>query len=691
MDFPFSSLLINKKTILKIAVPSASSIGIFGGTGSTVEYKIMVNYNGQADLLLSLQIPPDYYPYQFKKTNLYDYLTNVNKYIVVNNHVSDEKKKIKESLQSRINTLLSKVKEFGSSLWNEDLYDTGIVFRNNQFWNNKKTTLLFIEQFIADDYTNIEDGYDLLPVHKKLIVTNYRAARDPYTIFKEEVFNCFKNKGSSGAGNGNNCNSNNLAKKFMEYMANYNLEEINSIYRFGKYIEFWNRLIEENKEQMKTLGFEEWITKEKLFSLDDKVDKVLAKKYETTIFTKEELCLLHTWADDSNGNAKCDTPSDWKTSIDKDKFKIGYKPFTASKPSKTHHPALEQQILPGTAPLAEGSQKDIIVFLYQFAASIDKYAKSSEFKSEFASDHRKDAMTNVLNNVAEIAANIKTRISKIRDYFKAIGVVDSSFNPEGNNPSWTTTNSKTFTVLTYPPSAFGAGEATIQSMSKFPFIYKDIGLRQPIPANLLTTATASKVHEDHDEDDLSHEIFSVDDNGWWWKIGSAHLDPTNLLEFRGQSDTILILANEDDWNLLKDPNSGTLKAASSLLASNKAKGSDSANFEEIDIRKVQGNEPELRNNKGYHVSYNKYHLWNEGLRSPIALNLLLDNLVDIFQRQYDTEFKGTNNGSAGTGSSSGSANNVNSKYQEAMDWGSYWHEHFINGTHKTTTSSGNQK
>ncbi|GCE64083.1 hypothetical protein MHSWG343_10910, partial [Candidatus Mycoplasma haematohominis] len=488
MDFPFSSLLINKKTILKIAVPSASSIGIFGGTGSTVEYKIMVNYNGQADLLLSLQIPPDYYPYQFKKTNLYDYLTNVNKYIVVNNHVSDEKKKIKESLQSRINTLLSKVKEFGSSLWNEDLYDTGIVFRNNQFWNNKKTTLLFIEQFIADDYTNIEDGYDLLPVHKKLIVTNYRAARDPYTIFKEEVFNCFKNKGSSGAGNGNNCNSNNLAKKFMEYMANYDLEEINSIYRFGKYIEFWNRLIEENKEQMKTLGFEEWITKEKLFSLDDNVDKVLAKKYETTIFTKEELCLLHAWSDSDSSSSgggndeKCSDPSKYQEQISKNKFQIGYQPGTVSKPSKTHHPALEQQILPGTAPLAEGSQKDIIVFLYQFAASIDKYAKSNEFETEFGSDFRKEAMKNVLNNVGEIASNIKSRIDNIREYFKAIKVVDSSFDPKSK--CWTTTNSKTFTVLTYPPSAFGAGEATIQSMSKFPFIYKDIGLKQPIPANL---------------------------------------------------------------------------------------------------------------------------------------------------------------------------------------------------------------
>ncbi|WP_216083155.1 hypothetical protein [Candidatus Mycoplasma haematohominis] len=322
------------------------------------------------------------------------------------------------------------------------------------------------------------------------------------------------------------------------------------------------------------------------------------------------------------------------------------------------------------APLAEGSQKDIIVFLYQFAASIDKYTKSNEFETEFRSDYRKEAMKNVLNNVGEIASNIKSRIENIREYFKAIKVVDSSFDPK--NKCWTTTNSKTFTVLTYPPSAFGAGEATIQSMSKFPFIYKDIGLKQPIPANLTAASPAvSQVHDDGEEEDLSHEIFSVDDNGWWWKIGSAHLDPTNLLEFRGQSDTILILANEDDWNLLKDPNSGTLKAASSLLASNKEKGGDSASFEEIDIKKVQGNEPELRNNKGYHVSYNKYHLWNEGLRSPIALNLLLDSLVDIFQRQYDPEFTGVNNG--GTVSSGSTNVDYKDKYHYSCCFnGSGW-------------------
>lgn len=137
-----------------------------------------------------------------------------------------------------------------------------------------------------------------------------------------------------------------------------------------------------------------------------------------------------------------------------------------TQPKPTHHPALEQQIIPGSAPLSEGSQKDIIVFLYQFAASIDTYTKESDFSTHFANDYRKDAMQNALNNAYKMSQNLNERIKNIRDYFKKINVVDSNFDPD--NSKFTTTNSKTFTVLTYPPSSFGAGEATIQSMSKFP-------------------------------------------------------------------------------------------------------------------------------------------------------------------------------------------------------------------------------
>lgn len=292
----FRSAYLNKKVLFSTGVPIVGSFGLLGRNTGEAEYKIMVNYNGQADLLLSLQIPPDYYPYQFKKFNLYDYLTNVNKYLVSNDKVSANKKSISEKLQKKVNEHLSKIKEFGPSLWNEDLYDTGIVFRNNQFWSQKKTVLLFLEQFIADDYQDIREAYGLLPRHKELIVTNYRAARDPYTIFSKKIFDCFNQNGNNA--NSSNCsdgNEKNLYEKFKKYMDEYDREDTNSLYRFGRFIDFWNNLVSKNEENLKTLGFYKLIKEENqnLFSIEGSEDQKLAKKYLGAVFTKEEICYLN--------------------------------------------------------------------------------------------------------------------------------------------------------------------------------------------------------------------------------------------------------------------------------------------------------------------------------------------------------------------------------------------------------------
>lgn len=131
-----------------------------------------------------------------------------------------------------------------------------------------------------------------------------------------------------------------------------------------------------------------------------------------------------------------------------------------------HHPSFEQHVIPGTAPLSEGSQKDIIVFLYQFAAAINSYAASTDFQTHFKNDYRREAMAKALNNAYQMSQNLNNRIENIREYFKKIGVVDKSFDPTSKN--YTTSTSKTFTILSYPPNSFGLGEAVIQSMSKFP-------------------------------------------------------------------------------------------------------------------------------------------------------------------------------------------------------------------------------
>ncbi|AEW45874.2 putative ABC substrate-binding protein-iron [Mycoplasma haemocanis str. Illinois] len=604
-------LQVNKKVLIFSGSPFLGFAGFLRASDQEIkDYKIMVNYNGQADLLLSLQIPPDYYPYQFKKTSLYDYLTDVDQYVITNAHTSTNKSQIKVKLQSRLNELLGKVKEFGPSLWNEGLYDSGLVFRNDQFWSNKRTSILFLEQFVADDHAIISNALNILPTHKDLIITNYRAARDPYTIFSKKVFKCFKEHNinlSSSSANDDTCdeNSKKIGEKLREYIFQYNKESINSLYRFGRYIDFWNKLFSEHSSQLSQLKIEDWIKKDKLFSLKEH-DQEIAKKYVNTVFTQEEINTLNNW----NGNGS------WQSNY-------------LSTLSKTHHPALEQTTIPGEAPLAEGAQKEVVIFLFQFAALLDKYSKSSNFETEFKHDYRKEFIKNALQNAATMGNNLQTRITSIRDYFKKIGVVDSSYEPSKGNNS----NSKSLAILTYPPTSYGAGEATIQSMSKFPFIYSDIGLRQVFPKNI-NTATS-----------MEDDIFSVDDNGWWWKIGKADLDPSHLLKFEGTADNILILANPEDWSLLKDKNSAAVKSIGNLL-----KNRTSNN---IDPYKV--------NSDDYPVKYNKYHLWNEGLRSPIALNLLLDSLVDMFQKWYDKGFSHV------------------SEYCKAMEWGWYWSQQFVEG------------
>ncbi|OAL10443.1 iron ABC transporter substrate-binding protein [Candidatus Mycoplasma haematobovis] len=643
--------MLNKKVIVASAFPCLSGIGFLGSNPTNVHYKIMVNYNGQADLLLSLQIFPDYYPYQFKKTTLYDYLTNVNDYLVVNEHTSPEKKKLKEGLQKRLDDLLGNVKEFGPSLWNEDLYETGLVFKNDQQWSNRSTSILFLEQFIADDFVDINESTNSLPAYKDLIITNYRAARDPYTIFSKNVFNCFKeDMQKTSSSDDETCKKDQdqdqkIATEFKKYIAKYDKESINSLYRFGKYIGFWNDLFTKTGDRLNRLEIEKWIKNKNLFALDITKDKQLAEKYARTIFTKEERDTLNSWIEDTPP-----PPKTWQAAYISSIQQASAPVLVPSSSIKlVHHPALEQQTLPGSAPLAEGSQKEVIVFLFQFAALIDEYVKRSgknNFATDFVNDPRKEFMQNALKNAQAMAKNLEDRTTAIRDYFKKIEVVDSDFEPaklRQSSQSINNSKSKAFAIVTYPPSSFGAGEATIQSMSKFPFLYTDIGLKQVLPKNL--DKDLSHKHEDG-EISLEDEIFSVDDNGWWWKIGNVNLDSSNLFQFENQADSLLVLANPEDWNLINDKNAVTLKSLGTLLKSK----------ETIDASKIGSN--------GYPVSYNKYHLWNEGLRSPIALNLLLDNLVDIFQRQYDPDFKNSKDN--------------NNCYKKAMDWGNYWHEAFIN-------------
>lgn len=664
--------LLQKKMIFLTLTASASpslTMIKFSSLDNSSHYKIMVNYNGQADLLLSLQIPPDYYPYQFKQRSLYDYLTNINKYIIADSKTSNDKQDIGKKIQERINELISNIKEFGPSLWNEDLYEGGLVTKNEQMWSSKKTDYLFLEQFILDDSASPLYLAGTLPKHKNLIVTNFRAARDPYTLFNEEVYKYFlnksKNPNSPSAGTASQeSNNHKLASKIYEYYKKYSKLKPNTLYRTAKYMDFWNSFcntldnLQQNRgKEANELGeLKNFISlpkqNEAIFSTysdikekqdsKSKADKEIAELFETFIFDDEEKEILKEFVDRENG------------------FKINYLNNGISKVSapennsicKTelnsspgvlaHHPALEHSTMPGSSPVSEGTQKDLMVYLAQIATSLYNISQSNEFAKDFEKDFRKQYIENALKNALSIVNNYKERLKKIREFLQSAKIVDSNFDPEKGK--FTKDQSKSVAIISYPPAQLGAGNSTIQTVSKYPFLYRELGLKEVLP-NSLGQAAIKQVSSHTPK--LNKDIFGVDDNGWWWNLGDFNFEGSQLSEFEQTADSIIFVATEDDWNILKSDENPKLEFLKRLLK----------------------NETQATNSTvSSKFSYSNYHLWNEGLRSPIALNLLLDNLVDLLVKQFGINVDNGNNG----------AENLKQKYQEALDWGNYWKTTFIN-------------
>lgn len=618
---------LNLKMILLTGTPCCSpSFIALKGSETEFHYKILANYNGQAELLLSLQIPPDYFPYQFKQRGLYDYLTHINRYLVTEGS-SAEKQGLGDKIQGRINQLVGKVTTFGPSLWNEDLYAGGLVNRNVQFWNTKSADYLFLEQFILDDSSDFLFLIQRLPKHSHLAVTNFRAARDPYSLFGEDVYRHFVKNGRNG--------SNAFATKLLEYYRKYSKISPNSLFRSAKYIEFWSDFCSDLQQKSKENGYSGDLSslfsipssKEQLFAPFGKKehDRHIAQKFFEAIFTEEEL----NWLKD-NGNRNGGGEQKFEFNYLKKNGQVQGNGSEHVCPSalhsqfeQVHHPALEHQTMKGSSPVSEGTQKELFVYLAQMAIALDKMFKTSNFSSVFNGDSRQEFIKKAWSNAIEIAKNYRERLKNVRSYLQKIKVVDEGFDPE--QKKYSKNNSKTLAIISYPPSQLGAGDATIQTISKYPFLYTELGLKEVIPKNLT---------ENGEKHEMDEDLLGVDDNGWWWKLGDFNFSSKGLDSFSKTADSIILLATEDDWNILNAWDSPKLRSLKSLLNHQEDK----------------------------YITTSNYHLWNEGLRSPIALNLLLDVLVKSLTKQFGT------NGSH------------QEEYKKALSWGNYWETTFVNGT-----------
>ena len=105
---------------------------------------------------------------------------------------------------------------------------------------------------------------------------------------------------------------------------------------------------------------------------------------------------------------------------------------------------------------------------------------------DFKGDARLGKMKNALKNANSIAGNLDARLTAIKAYFKAIGA-----------------ENKVVALTTVAP---GGGVSTIQTNSKYSFLFDRLGLKYPMPKNF---KTITKVSGDKE----SPSVFSMDDNG----------------------------------------------------------------------------------------------------------------------------------------------------------------------------------
>lgn len=650
------------------------------------KFKILANYNGQADLLLSLQIPPDYYPLQFKEKRLRDYLVNPQDYLITNHLTSDDKKVIKQQIKNRFTNLLKQVTTFGPSLWNNAIYNSGDVSRNVEFWTTKKVDLMFMERFVLDDFKSILSSALVLPEYKNLIETNFRASRDQFTTFSKNVFAKIENNNHSDD------QDSKLALMLSKWLQDAPDEDPDALYRYASYMRFWQRQIESNKAELKKAGMFDWVA-----NYNENSNSFKITNYKPIFFPESQKMAKEHQYDQKLAalyqKVIFDSDSEKKIQQQKPGWQLNY--LTNFPPKivnqRYHHPAFEQQADPGSSPAAEGSQRDAMIYLYQLANGINGYVKkfSTDFQASFQGDPRQQFLQHALHNVSWISHDLKNRLKAIRTYFQKIQVVDENYNPENNN--YDTTNSKIVSIVTYPPTTGGAGNATIQTISKFAFIYHDLGLKQVLPLEEKTNNSSSdpKVMElDYTKDnsvkyagynpdgdrEKGYELFNIDDNGWWWNLGDAHKDTSNLKHFVNSSDTVIITATTQDWNRITGADDSITSGARVL--SSIAKNSHITTFKNSDINNYDHHLPNAKKDNNYPVNHVEYGLWNEGLRSPFAVNMVLDQLVSIIQNQYDHNLLNQYQDS----SINNQQDNNQSLYQKAMDWGCYWKDYFINAS-----------
>lgn len=618
-------------TAAAVATPVVASVSCSWINDKSVNhYKLMPTYTGEADQLLALGIKPDYYPLQLDSTKPYEYLTNPAKFLNIQDN------QFREAFSNKIKSLMSGV-TLGTSWWNQQALDAGEKGSDPSYWQRQSADVLLYEHYLLDDDSKVIDSA-IAPKHDEAmtIQTNFRWSRDPYTRLSKGVIFGLEyvdmeyvngkliwswKKDASGKdiipaaktpiASKDGSDSVVLEQSDIDIIQAFINDNVDSegkgswIYNSKFFSWIFHTMYLDNDDFSKS-AFKAWIVDTSTsyaFDLDKNIDAKLEKLFAASTYTQEEVDAGITLPNYSlNGRA--------------------------------HHPIYEQQEGDvGAAPMFEGSMRDNMLYLFNVsyqvqnltrwgnvygeaaynAATPEVKVKYDEVRNKIAKLPQHDQMRDAFANADKITAELKTRMSKMKDYFAFLGA-----------------NDKTFGIVTIAP---GAGQSTIQSMSKYSFLYRELGFKQPIPNNLDEIASQATEHAKQDG-----ALFNMDDNGWWWNLGNSTESITrNLQQFtnanKGNMDIAVITARDSDFNDIVANQQPVRVALAKAIGTNTPSSQLSS----------------MKTN---------YDLWNEGIKTPFVFHMVLDEILDRTEQWAKAN---------------GKSIDVNDqRRKDALSWGNYF-------------------
>ena len=578
-------------------------------------YPLLPTYTGQADQLIALNVLPDYYPLQLGATEPYDYLSpGLKKYMY------DPSSTFAQNFEKKITSMMNRIPVKGTSWWNMQALAPGERGSDPSYWERQKGDVLLYEHYLLDDDEKVIDS-NTAPRHywETAVETNFRWSRDPFTRLSKgviygidliDVKDGVWKKGpnfdtaNSVTINGDTVQITSSDKKILERFINENTigNKGSWIYNSRYFAYLYHSMFLDNPEFMNS-DFANWImdsTVENPFDANDRNNEWIRRLFAASTYTDEEK----------------------QAGISS--------PYYLTKPVR-HHPIYEQQDgQVGSAPMFEGAVRDNLLYLFNVAWQVDnlatygtvygkaEYDKGNQVnfdkvKNFIASKLRTDQVSglkNAFDNANKISFDLRTRMANIKKYFNDLGALG-----------------KTFGILTIAP---GHGMSTIQSMSKYSFIYKELGLAQPLPDNLDTLGKhAEQVAK------TPNALFNMDDNGWWWNLGESNQIAANAHHFKKSFDMGVIVSRDINYESVIENDQITKQAITDIYKTN------------VDIN-------------SHRVDYD---LWSEGIKTPFVMHMVLDQII----KSVETWYKQTH------GSLIASSHKA-----DALNWGNYFGNEFIN-------------